>query len=105
MSSVLECRAERACFTKWDEKVSYVRPKGKLNHSGLGRHVGGIALFPLNCGLESFVGLAVLPKVCVSVCTSMGICICLCDQAVSMCMHLCTLICDFSVGQSTKHTL
>ena len=44
------------------------QPKGKLNHSGLGKAHWGIALFPLNCGLESFIGLAALPEVCVCVC-------------------------------------
>lgn len=81
-------------------------PKGKLNHSGLGRHIGEKP-FPLNCGLESFIGLAVLPEVCVCmcVCDHEYACMCLYEQEVSMCMHLCTLVCVLRVGHSTKRTL
>lgn len=57
MSSVLECRAEWACLTKWDEKVSYVQSaKGEIESFRVGKARRGIALFPLNCGLESFTG-------------------------------------------------
>lgn len=66
MSSVLECRAEWACLTKWDEKVSYVQSaRGEIESFRVGKARQGIARFPLNCGLESFIGSAVLPKVCV----------------------------------------
>lgn len=68
---MLECRAEWARLTKWDEKVSYVQSaKGEIESFRVGKARWGIALFPLNCGLESFNGLAVLPEVCVSVCMS-----------------------------------
>lgn len=41
MSSVLECRAEWACFTKWDEKVSYVQSaKGEIESFRVGKAHG-----------------------------------------------------------------
>lgn len=66
---VLECGAEWARLTKWDEKVSYVQSaKGEIESFRVGKAHLGIALFPLNCGLETFIGLVVLPEVCVLDC-------------------------------------
>lgn len=43
------------------------RPKGEIESFRVGKAHWGIVLFPLSCGLESFIGLAVLPEVCVYV--------------------------------------
>lgn len=65
---VLECRAERAYLTKWDDKMLHVPlAKREIESFRVGRAHWGIALFPPNCGLESFIGLVVFPQVCVSV--------------------------------------
>lgn len=90
MSPVLECRAEWACLTKWDEKVLHVQlAKREIESFRVGRAHWGIALFPLNSGLESFIGLAVLPKVCVSVslCTVQYVFECVLEYACYICVH------------------
>lgn len=51
----------------------------------VGRALWGISSFPLNCGLESFTGLAVLPVLCASVCLCM--CVCVLEYAWYICVH------------------
>lgn len=92
MASVLECSAEWACLTKWDEKVSYVQSaKGEIESFRVGKAHRGIALFPLNCGLESFIGLAVLPEMCACVCVFECVhkYVCVCVNKRFPCVYIC----------------
>lgn len=62
-------------MTKWDEKVSYMQPaKREIESFRVGKARQGIALFPLSCGLDSFIGLAELPRErCVCLCVFFGV--------------------------------
>lgn len=91
-----------ACLPEWDENVLYLQlAKREIESFRLGRVLWGIAMFPLNCGLESFMGLAVLPKVL----ASLSVCVCAEVCASVRVLHLCTLVCVPSVGHNTRSTL
>lgn len=67
--------------------MSYVQSaKGEIESFRVLKAHWGKALFPLNCSSENFLGLAELPEV--RLCAHQHACMCLYEEAVSMCKCL-----------------
>lgn len=90
--SLLECGVKWARWTKWDEKASYEQSaKGEIKSFRVRKALQGITLW-----LEDFHGLSPVCR---------GVCVCLCEQALSKFLHLRTSMHVLRVGFRTKLTV